>query len=522
MEIESLDKASAKVLVQRRKLQARLKSLLRRQAKIPPADLEKIEHELEVGRENAMNLEVWFSEYKQIAGLVIQEARELLVEMVETRQQVDESQADRGSALGMVDTVERARRALADQLAHQAEELKQLRDAAAERVAAMATLEGDLAAARAVAANRGPAAPSADAVARAAELEARYQEACQSRERERRAHAVEVGNLTKQLTQLRHVYEGQIAEMRERAAMAAGAPAPRTQPAKPPSVVESILDSDSSPRPSLRLLDPHTREEMDPSKRATPVASSPARPAAPTQLVLLDDEKFAPDTVAKLAEGGFPVTGFAPSVDILAQLPMDKIAAIALNLAVPASWAVVRRLRSGDVRAVPLIAYAMADRSSSGFWFGPVECALLPPDKDRLFATLQRIAPRMKQTIVIGHDDDVTDAVSRELRKMRIESVSARNRADALEAIKSVYPHIAIAHPGSSPVDGFRALAALRGVSLFQRIPIVFLLDEKPVPKEEALYSGGVRTILRLGNLKASDLAETVAAAFTRYVRRPT
>lgn len=528
MEIESLDKASAKVLVQRRKLQARLKSLVRRQSRIPAAELEKIEKELEVARENAMNLELWFSEYKQIAGVVVEEARDLLVEMVETRQQVEEVDAERRSALGMIDSLERARRALAEQIAQQAEEVKSLREAAADSGSRVAALESDLAAERAVAASKRAAGPSADLQARVAELEARYQEACQSRERERRSHAVEVGNLTKQLTQLRHAYEGQIAEMRERAA-AAPPPAPSAPPitqvappARPASLVESILDAETGPRQGLRLLDPHTREEADPSKRVAAASPAASRAPAPTQLLLLDDEMTAPETVAKMAEGGIPVTGFSPSVDVLAQLPMEKVAAVALNLAEPGSWAVVRRLRSeADGRMVPMIAYAMADRASTGFWFGPIECALLPPDKDRLFATLQRIAPRMKQTIVIGHDDDASDNITRELRKVRIEGVSARNRAEALEAIKTVYPHIALLHPGSNPVDGFRALAALRGVSLFQRIPIVMLLEEKPVPKEEALYSGGVRTILRLGGLKAPDLAETISNAFTRYVRRP-
>jgi len=172
------------------------------------------------------------------------------------------------------------------------------------------------------------------------------------------------------------------------------------------------------------------------------------------------------------------------------------------------------------------LAYASANPAAPAYWFGDVSFLRLPVDNQVLTKVLRRLASRLKQGLVISPDEKVGALLSRQLSHARVTSAVARDRAQALEAIKSIYPHIALAHLGSSPVDVFRAIAALRNVSMFSRIPIVFLLDGNPSPREGSLYGGAARTILRLGKLSPGTMADTLANAFSGHlhsvrIRRP-
>lgn len=514
-EFETLDRSCKQLLVQRRKLQARIKSLLKSLVRtIPDLDpklLQAFERELRLAEENALHLEVWLPEYEQIGSTLISESRALHRQLEDVRQRVAELAADQGRAEQLAEALETGRTLLAARLDAQSRELEQLRadrNALEDRVGALAA---ELAEARAAPPRRDDAVVVA-LQAELAEARSRYASLAKTHEKDRQAHAREIASLTRQVTQVREQSEAQITELTRECERLTAALVERGRSAAGPR--QDRIDLDAMPEPKR----PPRPRPAGPVARD--VGQGESGPGG--QIVLLDDEKTALDSTAEMTAAGYPVTQFVPHAELASHLPRSGIACMAVNLALPQSWAVVRTLCAVAGRSpVPIIAYALAHPSPRGFWFGPVDFILLPITKESLAGVSSGAVPRLKQALIISVEDGVADSVRQQLSRMRVNSTPARDRAQALETLKTIYPHVVFVHPGASSIDAFRAVAAIRGVSLFQRIPIIFLLDEQPQPREESLFSAAARTVLRLGELKPADLTESLAAAFHRYIPRP-
>ena len=72
-------------------------------------------------------------------------------------------------------------------------------------------------------------------------------------------------------------------------------------------------------------------------------------------------------------------------------------------------------------------------------------------------------------------------------------------------------------HLSPTCVDVFRAIAGLRAADIARDIPILFLLDGEPQPREEAFLAAGVRMLGSRGSLAPDALVETLATAFDVY-----
>jgi hypothetical protein len=79
--------------------------------------------------------------------------------------------------------------------------------------------------------------------------------------------------------------------------------------------------------------------------------------------------------------------------------------------------------------------------------------------------------------------------------------------------VRGKYPQAAVVYPAQNPVDGFRAIAGVRGLAIFKDLPTVFLLDPTAVDREDDRLSAGARTLLRLGSLKPHTLIDLLASA---------
>lgn len=574
-EVDALAKATNRLLVQRRKLQARVKSQLKsvmRSAKQLSEDrVEAVDREFRAAAENALNLEVWFTEFRQLVEHLTGLSREASEEAVAVheallreRQQGAASVAEREQAQARMESLEAARRAMAERFEAQCQENELLFQRFSEGDERLNQLEEALKEARAAAAtaqSKQAADSSAELQARLTEAEGKYEMLALAREKDRRGHALEIAALTKQLAELRAHYEEQIREPEPAPPIERPAPIERpgsVEPARrptggrrrgrlidtPPSLARSgpardrpaiFADEDDAPaRPSDRPAPP----PLPPmAERAAPPPLPPVAPlvvggapppdmpkpqtVAQKELVLFDEERRGAELSLALTEGGFPVTPLAPEPQLIEQLPARSLACLALNLALPGCWSAARVMRgSAKFPPTPMVGYALAPPSPGGFWFGAIDFIVLPADKDALYTALQRVAPRLKQVLVIGTRDELSLAVSRLLARVSVNTSSAADRGQALDVLRTIYPHVLLAHPSSSPIDVFRAIAAIRGLSLFRRTPLVFLLDEKPPPQEETLFSNTARQILRSGNLKPDELPDALALAFSAYVRR--
>jgi len=544
-EAQALHRETGRLLVQRRKIQARIKSLFKaillQEPGLAERHAEVIEHELSAVDENALHFEVWFPEFKQITEVLVEESRDALRRLAEASSQAAEAAAERDRARALIETLETGRILMNGRLDAQAEELDALRNARPEIEARAAQLEAELAEARARMTN-APAERQdmalAEVEARLAETEARYQELGRIYEKDRIENAREIASLTKQLTRVREKYESQLAQLatqnerlaealadKERAAQTGGMPtaSPASSAVAPvqgeaPSGdvterrrVEAMLEFDGSASGSHQSGGNEARERRE--------VATPQRP--PDQVVILDDDGVGQNAASELAEKGYPVTAFSPHPDLVSELSVESIACAVVNLAVPHAWTTVRAIAAMREAPPAWIAYAAARPTAPAYWFGEVSFLVMPVEPQILTRALRRLASRLKQGIVISPDEQMATEISLQLSRARVTGAVARDRAQALEVIKAIYPHVALAHLASSPVDVFRAVAALRGVSLFSRIPVVFMLDGTPHPHEPSLYGAAARTILRLGKLDPRNMATTLAHILGEHLQVP-
>lgn len=233
-----------------------------------------------------------------------------------------------------------------------------------------------------------------------------------------------------------------------------------------------------------------------------------------TEVYIIDAPDRAATVVEKLRDLGHQVCALAPEAGALSRVDGRRIACAAVNLAFPASWMLLRDLRRDRKTSIPLVAYALGPDAGAGFWFGPVDFALLPVT-ETVTELLQRMLPKVRRVIAMSNDIDVMGGVRTQLSKSRISTAVVLDGRQVIDMVPSVRPEAAVLHLSPVCNDVFRAIAGLRAHEVSRDIPILFLLDDKPQPREEAFATSGVRMLTGRGNLKAADLvgalAETLA-----------
>jgi CheY-like chemotaxis protein len=261
------------------------------------------------------------------------------------------------------------------------------------------------------------------------------------------------------------------------------------------------------------------RDAPDPSETATDqmVVADDAEPDA-GELFLLDGGESAAIAATKLAEFGHRVSAMEATTASAATFKDRTIAGAAINLATPESWSLVRHLRTGtDIPRMPLIAYALADKASKGFWLGPVDFTPLPVSQVNLPQLLNRLVPKVRRVLAMSNDIDVMSDVRTQLTAARISTAVVLDGRQALDLVPTIRPEAAVLHLSPTCADVFRAIAGLRSAEISRDIPIIFLLDGEAQPREDAFLTAGLRTLSGRGDLVPGGLVDSLASAFDAY-----
>lgn len=256
-----------------------------------------------------------------------------------------------------------------------------------------------------------------------------------------------------------------------------------------------------------------------PGEPATPPPAEPAVAATePDTVVILDDGDAATAAAGRLAEFGLQVSAIAPPPDFTGRAGTRPFACAAINLIQPTIWSALRSLRGGanGVR-MPMVGYALPAGAKAGFWFGTIDFAVLPLKEGALTAALQRMVPKLKRVIAMSSDMDVMGTVRTQLSAARISTAVVLDGRQALDLLPTIRPEAAVLHLSPTCTDVFRAITGLRSAEMGRDIPILFLLDPTPQPREEAFFTGGVRLAANRGTLKAEELVNSLATAFGPY-----
>ena len=413
-EAQALNKETGRLLVQRRKIQARIKSLfkqiLRQTPQLAETHGEIIELEINAMDENALHFEVWFPEFRQIGDVLVEEARDALTHLNAQSPEAEKAAGERDRLRGLVDTLEAGRTLMADRLSTQTQEVEAFLKIRAELEGRVETLQAALREARAqleaAPKSRGKGEATAEVEARLADAEARYEELGRIHEKDRLANAREVGSMTKQLTQLREKYEGQLAQLaaqnerltealvdKERGipTKATDLTAPHGSDPPPPGAEGGNGQEPRTLEQKLGVIDEGSADGSGNGEQAASQAGLEL--VARDQLVILDTGKGGESAAAELSTRGYPIRAFEPNPELASVLPVPSIACAAVNVAVPHTWTTVRKITEMPGPGPDWLAYASANPAAPAYWFGDVSFLRLPVDNQVLTKVLR--APRL-------------------------------------------------------------------------------------------------------------------------------
>ncbi len=236
------------------------------------------------------------------------------------------------------------------------------------------------------------------------------------------------------------------------------------------------------------------------------------------EIVILDLEPFVSAAAQLLSETGHRVLSFKPEPESATELAQAAFACAAINLAAPAAWPTLRKIRNGaGVPHTPMIAYALSENAKKGFWLGPVDFVTLPIGDTDLNKLLSTMVPNLRRVIAMSHDFDVMEQVRAQLTGARISTAIVLDGRQALDLVPTVKPQAAVLHMSPNCADVFRAVAGLRSQEETREIPILFLLDHEAQPREESFVTAGIRMLSGRGTLAPDTLPKSLVNAFESF-----
>ncbi len=236
------------------------------------------------------------------------------------------------------------------------------------------------------------------------------------------------------------------------------------------------------------------------------------------EIVLLDLEPFISSAVELLSQRGHRVMSLKPEPDSATELAQASFACAAINLATPAAWPTLRKIRNGaGVPHTPMVAYALGENAEKGFWLGPVDFVTLPIADTNMRDLISMMVPNVRRVIAMSHDFDVMEEVRAQLTESRISTAVVFDGRQVLDLVPTVKPQAAILHMSPNCTDVFRAVAGLRSQEETRNIPILFLLDQEAQPREESFVTAGIRMLSGRGTLLPDNLPDSLATALDGF-----
>ncbi|MGH7803848.1 MAG: hypothetical protein ACREQJ_05830, partial [Candidatus Binatia bacterium] len=249
---------------------------------------------------------------------------------------------------------------------------------------------------------------------------------------------------------------------------------------------------------------------------AGPLPERPAVPPPPARpaVVVLDDTTAGTAAAIALDEPERGAAAVPPGPAGLEAVKSQPGAVLAVNLASSLVWPTIRQLRSnGRPQPSQILAYAISNAASSGFWLGPVGFALLPLGELDVAGLVRAAAPGAKRVIAMSSDIDLMGDVRTRLAGAKMSTAVVFDGRQALDLVPTVRPEAAIIHLSPSCGDVFSAVVGLRSLDAARKIPIFFLLDSAPHQREEAFFATGLRLLSTRANLQVGELGNHLAQA---------
>jgi len=240
-------------------------------------------------------------------------------------------------------------------------------------------------------------------------------------------------------------------------------------------------------------------------------------------VALLDPSAHAQRLAQSLADLGYRRSAPLSARDLLSGLQQRKVSRVAVNLAVPEAWGMVRSVRNSLPR-LPFAAYALS-RPQRGFWFGAMDIAVGSQPTGDLYRRLRELAPRARRAMVMSSDTDVVTDLHAQLAVSPLRAMTVLTHRQLFELLPVARPDVLVLHVSPACREVFSVISRLRRPDLNgeygDNIPLLLLLDESPSSAEPAFFVAGARTLMERANCSLEALSRLLAPVLRGTPTRP-
>ena len=242
-----------------------------------------------------------------------------------------------------------------------------------------------------------------------------------------------------------------------------------------------------------------------PATLASAATEATSRSAVGRRVLVVDDDESTRRLLRfELEPYGLEVLEAADGPRALAIAGAQRIDAIILDVVMPRvdGWSTLRALKSAEAtRDIPVLVHSVVENRAFGFALGAFEHLVKPVSGQAIVDALRRagLFGGGAEVLVADDDPDIRTLLERELASAGFRVRTARDGAEALDALSRHKPAAVVLDLLMPEPDGFEVLYRMRDDAALRSLPVVVLTGKDLTPADYARLNGSAQRILRKG-----------------------
>jgi PAS domain S-box-containing protein len=249
------------------------------------------------------------------------------------------------------------------------------------------------------------------------------------------------------------------------------------------------------------------------TEEPAPLTSEPPPITAKTVLVVDDDPDIAQLVRLQLESSGYRVLTASRGHQALELVKENKVDLILLDRLLPDANGldILDTLKTdAETAPIPVIMLTIIEDDGDAMARGSSAYMVKPVNEQLLLEQVETALTRHGRVLIVEDDPDITDMLTRTLRRVGFTTESAGDGYEALATARRVHPDVILLDLRLPGMDGYEALSHLKRNIATGAIPIIALSAHvsNPVAERERLIMLGASDFL----LKPLGIEEVVTA----------
>ncbi len=263
-------------------------------------------------------------------------------------------------------------------------------------------------------------------------------------------------------------------------------------------------------------IDESIPEIVETSKNVPSARSPDVDPAAPTVLVIDDDETVRDLMTRYLFEEGYNVA-VAPDGEVgLRRIRELRPDAVLLDILMPAvdGWTVLETCKSDPKLAdIPMIVLTISGNRKRAYELGAADFLVKPVDRKRLRDVLNRHRGVHSRILLVDDDKGTRKVMKNLVAREGFLVMEANDGREALDKIEKAVPDLILLDVVMPEMDGFEFIEQLRSKSEWRSIPLVVVTAKDLSDDERQRLSGRFESISQRGVSAPEEMLDKLQSA---------